>query len=224
MPDSKTPLPWDLPDPSTVKPLAAAGILIDLRRCVGCHACAVSCKTEHAVPLGTFRNRTQVVQRPDNLALSFIPMLCMHCQDAPCMTACPTDAISKGPDGRVLVDENVCDGNQECVRACPYDAIFLHPETQKASKCNLCEHRTAVGMPPACVEVCPTEALRYGDFGNASDPVAIIAAKEGARAMKPDANTKPQMQYVGLEDWMDEALPGVQRAADGAGEAGLTYE
>ena len=221
---SQKKLPWTLSETPPVKPLQKAGMVVDLRRCVGCHSCSVSCKTEHGVPLGTFRNRTQVVQQPSALSLSFVPMLCMHCADAPCMKACPSSAITRGPDGRVLVNESQCDGHQECVSACPYGAIFFHPEEQVASKCNLCEHRTEVGMKPACVEVCPTEALRFGDFADPDDPISVIAKAEKARAMKPDAKTDPRVLYVGLEDWMDDALPGIQRAEDGEGEAGLTYE
>ena len=217
-------LPWTLPPADEVTPVAEVGMVVDLRRCVGCHACAVSCKTEHAVPLGTFRNRTQVVQRPSALELSFVPMLCMHCEDAPCMEACPSSAIMRAEDGRVLVDAATCDGQKECVKACPYGAIFFHPDQQVASKCDLCEHRTAVGMEPACVEVCPTEALRFGDLSNPEDPVTKLRAAQGTRPMKPDAKTKPRVVYIGLEDWMDQSMPGVQRAADGDKEEGLTYE
>jgi tetrathionate reductase subunit B len=221
---ANNPLPWTLKPQADIKPPEKVGMVIDLRRCVGCHACAVSCKTEHAVPLGSFRNRTQVVQRPDSLKLSFVPMICMHCEDAPCLNACPSTAITRELDGRVLVDEVRCDGNQECVGACPYGAIFFHPDKQVASKCNLCEHRTEVGMPPACVEVCPTDALRFGDLADPADPLVALHANESARPMKPEAKTQPRVVYMGLEPWMDDKLPGVQRAADGEGEDGLTYE
>lgn len=220
----KDQVPWTLKPQADIKPLGKVGMVIDLRRCVGCHACAVSCKTEHAVPLGSFRNRTQVVQRPDELKLSFVPMLCMHCEDAPCMTACPSSAITRAPDGRVLVDEQLCDGAQECVGACPYGAIFFHPDKQVASKCNLCEHRTEVGLQPACVEVCPTEALRFGDIADPDDPLTPIHTDAKAQPMKPETNTRPRVVYVGLEPWMNDELPGVQRDADGEGEDGLTYE
>jgi tetrathionate reductase subunit B len=199
-------------------------MLVDLRRCVGCHACSVSCKTEHAVPLGSFRNRTQVLQTPGELGLSFVPMLCMHCEDAPCVNACPVSALHRRDDGRVVVDEQLCDGNQDCVRACPYDAIFLHPDTNKASKCDFCEHRTELGMPPACVEVCPTEALRFGDLSNAEDPVTKAITASSPRALKPEEETKPRVVYLGLQDWMDGALPGIQRHPEQGEEGGLTYE
>ena len=104
-PMSQKKLPWSISESTPVKPLQKAGMIVDLRRCVGCHSCSVSCKTEHGVPLGTFRNRTQVVQQPSSMALSFVPMLCMHCADAPCMKACPSSAITRGQDGRVLLPD-----------------------------------------------------------------------------------------------------------------------
>ena len=175
-------LPWE---PSgKPRKMKRAGIVIDLRRCFGCHACSVSCKTEHDVALGVFRTRVRYLERPKATQLQFLPMLCMHCQDAPCIPACPTEAMQKGADGRVTVDHQKCDGNMDCIAACPYDAIQLDPETRIAEKCDLCQNRTEVGMDPACVASCPSGTLRFGDLDDPEDEVAKLAAAQGARGLR----------------------------------------
>ncbi len=201
----QSPIPWENIGPQFKRPQKQAAILVDLRRCTGCHACSVSCKTEHEVPLGDFRMRVRYLERPapDQAQLSFVPMLCMHCQDAPCQKACPTSAIGRLDDGRVVIDEDLCCGNKACITACPYGAIFINAETQKADKCDLCTHRTEVGLEPACVSSCPTEALKFHDLGDESDPVTQMAKQAGAKPWKEDAGTLPSVLYINHEPWME---------------------
>lgn len=199
---------------------ARAGMLVDLRRCIGCHGCSIACKTEHAVPLGNFRMRTHWIQQPGKLQLDFVPLLCMHCADAPCIESCTPGAITRRADGRVVIDSEACTGEGGCVPACPYDAIALHPQTGKADKCDLCEHRSEVGMQPACVESCPTTALVFGDLDDPDDPVARAAARPDASVYKADANTSPHVVYLGHEPWMEQRAKGVQL---GDGELGVVY-
>lgn len=222
MTDPSPVLPWTLSD-KPIPPMKRAGMLVDLRRCTGCHACAVSCKTEHNVPLGDFRIRTHYVERPKGLQIAFIPTLCMHCEDAPCMGACPHKAIERQDDGRVVINEGRCDAEKVCIDSCPYDAIFLNEATQTAEKCNFCEHRTEIGMDPACVEACPTSALRFGDLGNTKDPLTqyIEQHKDKVRAYKASEGTKPSVLYINHEDWMESAAPGVQRSPV---DQGIIYE
>lgn len=212
-------LPWE---PGPPRRLGRAGMLVDLDRCVGCHACSVSCKTEHGVPLGGFRTRVRYLPRPDRPTFSFLPLLCMHCRDAPCLDACPTEAIWRREDGTVLIDQERCCGNKACIAACPYGAVYIEPDEGVADKCDLCPQRTEVGLDPACVASCPTEALRFGDLDDPDDPVARYAEARGARAFKEDAGTLPNVLFVGLEGWMEEpAALGVQIAPD---EDGVIYE
>ncbi|MFT4548152.1 MAG: tetrathionate reductase subunit B [Verrucomicrobiales bacterium] len=119
-------LAWEKIGPEFKKDRKRAGMLIDLRRCIGCHACSVSCKTENEVPLGGFRMRVRYLERPqaDRVTLAFAPPICMQWQDAPCLKACPSTTIKRGEDGRVLIDESRCDLEQECITACPYGAFF----------------------------------------------------------------------------------------------------
>jgi tetrathionate reductase subunit B len=202
-------LPWE---PSG-KPRAMkrAGMVIDLRRCIGCHACSVSCKTEHDVALGVFRTRVRYLERPGATQLAFLPLLCMHCQDAPCIPACPTTAMERQDDGRVTVNHTNCQGNTDCISACPYDAIKLDPQTGLADKCDLCQHRTDVGMDPACVTACPTETLRFGDLDDPEDAAVQYAKANNAQAFREDEDTKPTVQYIGMRPWKEEAtIGGVQ--------------
>lgn len=203
---SLPPIPWEN-EPETARslPMKRAGMVIDLRRCIGCHACSISCKTENAVPLGNFRNRVRYLEKPDAETLSFLPMLCMHCQDAPCLNACPTEAITRLDDGRVVIDQDNCCGMKACIAACPYGAIYIDKISGKADKCDLCTHRTSLGMEPACVSSCPADALRYGDLGDPSDPVSRYARNHDAKPFKEDVGTYPSVLYVKHEPWMEQA-------------------
>lgn len=206
-------LPWE-PQPRNT-PIQRAGMVIDLRRCIGCHACSVSCKTEHDVALGVFRTRVRYLEKPQEARLSFLPMLCMQCQDAPCVDACPTGSVSKLEDGRVVIDKDTCDAQTGCIDACPYGAIALDPQEDIADKCDFCTHRTDVGMDPACVAACPTETLRFGDMDDPKDKAMQYAKKHNARAFKEEEGTKPSVTYIGLDQWMEKkAGNGIQLTPD----------
>ncbi len=208
-------LPWErVYEPGSQPAKSRAGMVVDLKRCIGCHACSVACKTEHDVPLGEFRTRVRYLEPPTGNQLRFLPLLCMQCVDAPCLDACPTEAIQRHDDGHVVIERDRCCGNKACVAACPYQAIYIDQEGL-ADKCDFCSHRTEVGLDPACESACPTEAIRYGDLDDANDPVRRYGDERGAEAFKPEAGTRPSVVYVGLEDWMTEAAKsGVQLADD----------
>ncbi|MEM7051565.1 MAG: 4Fe-4S dicluster domain-containing protein [Acidobacteriota bacterium] len=204
-------LPWEEVGPEQRRQAGRAGMVVDLRRCIGCHACSVSCKTEHEVPLGGFRTRVRYLQRPDRPTLAFLPLLCMQCQDAPCLKACPTEALVRCDDGTITIAQERCCGNKACLAACPYDALYIDPQSQVADKCDFCAHRTEVGLDPACVSACPPEALRFGDLDDPEDPVARYARENGARPYRSEQGTQPSVLFVGLEDWMeDRSRGGVQ--------------
>lgn len=132
---------------STSKPQAASGkrygMLIDLRRCVGCQACTVACTIENQPPLGQFRttvNQYEVTQGQES-AFMMLPRLCNHCENPPCIPVCPTGATFQRQDGIVVVDSHWCVGCGYCVQACPYDARFINHDTNTADKCTFCAHR-----------------------------------------------------------------------------------
>jgi len=215
------PIPWEQVQNKRSTTKKKAGLLIDLRRCVGCHACSVACKTEYQAPLGQFRMRTRYLQHQEKKTLNFLPMLCMQCTDAPCLKACDSKALVKREDGVIVVNEQKCSGDKACISACPYGAIYLNPDTQKAEKCDLCTHRTDLGMEPACVNVCPTQAIQYGDWADDKSTMVQTAKKHELKVMQKSKGTKPQVSYIGLEGWMEQQAKSVQLQP---GENEMIYE
>lgn len=180
------------------------GWFIDTRRCFGCHGCEVACKAENDVPLGKYIRQTiyKDVGEYPKVARMFLPMACQHCEDAPCIKACPCGALHKGDGGSVLVDYNVCCGHGTCVDVCPYGAIYLDPVAKQAVKCHNCYHRLEHEMEPACATTCPSDAISFGDL-NDPDSKVNRAKKEaedaGAKTtqLRSEKGTKPRMWFAG---------------------------
>ncbi len=198
--------------------MARLGMLIDLNTCIGCHACSVACKAEFDVPLGVFRDTVKYIEDGEypNATRHFIPVLCNHCEDAPCLDACPTDAISRKPDGEVTINEGDCNLNRFCMAACPYDAIYEDPQLGVAQKCTFCEHRTADGRQPACVDACPTGCRVFGDLDDPDSVIAQRVAENETSVWKPDAGTSPRVFYVDPRNALPLiAVDGVQVDTEG---------
>jgi len=179
--------------------IAAWAKVIDQEKCIGCHACTTACKSENEVPLGvtrTFVKYVDIGTFPE-ATRAFQVTRCNQCEDAPCTHACPTTAMYRRPDGIVDFDKSACIGCKACIAACPYDAIFINPEDGAAEKCNFCAHRIDVGIEPACVVVCPTEAILVGDLGDPTSAVARIALREPVTVRRPEKETKPKLFYRG---------------------------
>jgi Fe-S-cluster-containing dehydrogenase component len=173
--------------------------VIDNTRCIGCHACTVACKSENEVPLAVTRTYVKYVDHGDfpNARRAFQVTRCNMCEDAPCVTACPTSAMFRRPDGIVDFDKAACIGCKACIAACPYDAIFINPADHSAEKCNFCTHRLDVGLEPACVVVCPTEAIIVGDMNDPHSRVAQIVGREAVSVRRPEKETRPKLFYRG---------------------------
>ena len=173
--------------------------VLDQTRCIGCHACTTACKSENEVPLGVSRTYVKSVDvgRWPQVRRAFQVTRCNQCEDAPCVAACPTAAMYRRPDGIVDFDKSVCIGCKACMAACPYDAIFINPDDHSAEKCNFCAHRLEVGLEPACVVVCPTEAILVGDVNDPSSKVAKIVQRQPVAVRRPDKATRPKVFYVG---------------------------
>ena len=173
--------------------------VIDHTRCIGCHACTTACKSENVVPVGVTRTYVKHVD------VGVFPQVrrahqvtrCNQCAHAPCVTACPTTAMFKRADGIVDFDKSICIGCKACMAACPYDAIFINPEDHSAEKCNFCAHRIDVGLEPACVVVCPTQAILIGDMNDQSSYVAQIVNREAVNVRRPEKETLPKLFYKG---------------------------
>ncbi|MDF1727406.1 MAG: 4Fe-4S dicluster domain-containing protein [Sulfitobacter sp.] len=206
-----------LPEPSAKK----LGLVIDLDTCVGCHACVISCKgwnTEnYGAPLsdqdpygedprGTFLNRVHSYEvQPEEGAAQLIhfPKSCLHCEDAPCVTVCPTGASYKrAEDGIVLVNESDCIGCQLCAWACPYGAREVDAKERVMKKCTLCvdriynENLPEVDRVPACVRTCPSGARHFGDLGDPDSAVSQLVAERGGVDLMPEQGTKPVNKYL----------------------------
>jgi len=173
--------------------------VLDQTRCIGCHACTTACKSENDVPLGVTRTYVKSVDIgtfPDTRR-AFQVTRCNQCERAPCVTACPTKAMYRRPDGIVDFDKRICIGCKACIAACPYDAIFINPEDQSAEKCNFCAHRLDISLEPACVVVCPTEAISVGDLNDPASKVARIVRGEKTDVRRPEVGTWPGVFYRG---------------------------
>ena len=169
--------------------------------CIGCHACTVACKSEHDVPLGVNRTWLKYIETGEfpNTGRSFSVMRCNHCDDAPCMTICPTSALFRADNGVVDFDDDRCIGCKSCMNACPYDALYINPATNTAHKCNFCNHRVEVGLEPACVVVCPTQAIVTGDLDDPDSAVSKIVARDKVAVRAPEQGTNPKVFYRGVD-------------------------
>ena len=175
------------------------GMLIDLRKCTGCHACSVSCKAEFDVPLGGTRSWVEYVEKGTypNVRRSFLPRLCNHCSKPQCVDVCPTGATWKrAEDGIVVVDPDICIGCKYCIQACPYDARFLNPVTGTADKCDFCLHRVTQGLEPSCVNTCIGRARIFGDLNDPESEISKMIAKNPVTVLRPEMGTEPNVFYI----------------------------
>jgi Fe-S-cluster-containing dehydrogenase component/formate-dependent nitrite reductase membrane component NrfD len=174
------------------------GFIIDNRKCIGCHACTVACKSEHDVAIGV--NRTWVKQTEKgefpNTRRVFSVLRCNHCSDAPCVEICPVQALYIRKDGIVDFNNDRCIGCKSCMQACPYDALYIDPDTHTAAKCNYCAHRIDIGLEPACVNVCPEHAIISGNVDDPESEIAQLLAREQVTVRKPEKSTKPNLYYI----------------------------
>lgn len=197
------------------------GLVIDLDTCVGCHACAVNCKEWNtggygaalsdtdpygAEVSGTWLNRihTFEVEAEDEPArIVHFPKSCLHCEDAPCVTVCPTGASYKRmEDGIVLVDEDRCMGCGLCAWSCAYGAREMDMAAGVMKKCTLCVDRIYnENLPeedrlPACVRTCPAGARHFGDFADPASNVSQLVAERGGYDLMPEQGTRPVNKYL----------------------------
>jgi Fe-S-cluster-containing dehydrogenase component/formate-dependent nitrite reductase membrane component NrfD len=173
--------------------------VLDQTKCIGCHACTTACKSENEVPIGVTRTYVKSVDVGvfPQARRAFQVTRCNQCADAPCVAACPTGAMYRREDGIVDFDKTICIGCKACMAACPYDAIFINPEDHSAEKCNMCAHRLDLGLEPACVTVCPTEAILVGDATDPASKVAQVIGREPVQVRRPEKETRPGVYYKG---------------------------
>jgi Fe-S-cluster-containing dehydrogenase component len=130
----------------------------------------------------------------------FLPKLCNQCEKPPCVQVCPVAATYKTGDGIVLVDRDRCIGCRYCIQACPYGARYLDPHEHVADKCTWCYHRITRGLMPACVEVCPVGARKFGDLRDPESEVSKYIESLRLYVLKEDLGTKPRVHYTQLDE------------------------
>lgn len=198
--------------------------VVDVSKCIGCGLCVEACKRENHVPDGTTRTWVERYvatdegiyvdspeaaingfpeEVPEEVAqqakwAAFVPKLCNHCKEPPCVQVCPVGATFRSPEGFVLVDPEHCIACGYCVQGCPYGVRFINPETRVADKCTWCYHRVVRGLLPACVTICPTGARQFGDLKDPESPPAKVAATDEYAVLKPGMHTESVCFYLNL--------------------------
>ena len=193
------------------------GMLIDLKKCIGCHACSVACKEAHGTPPSVTRSRVERKTEGTypNVRKNIVPMLCMHCENAPCAEVCPTGATVQRADGIVTVNKDECIGCKSCMNACPYGARYyredengyfgevlneyeevMYPTMPKGTvdKCTFCAERIDAGKGEvqACVAACPAGARLFGDL----EDIKAQAEAGGGYQLLPEEGTNPSVWYL----------------------------
>jgi Fe-S-cluster-containing dehydrogenase component len=170
---------------------------MDPRQCVACNACVLACKAENDLPENGFRDWivTETSGVFPHLSQENRSERCNHCSIAPCVSACPTGASHVNEGGTVLVSKNKCTGCKACIAACPYQARYVHPDGY-VDKCTFCLHRVKEGKLPACVEVCPTYALAFGDLSDPNSEVSRLLRERKHRVLKPETGLSPNLYIL----------------------------
>jgi len=199
--------------------------IVDITLCIGCGSCCVADKNEYQVPDGHYRTWVEryIIDDHDNVLVDspngglngytqpraglehpvrdtfFVPKLCNMCEKPSCVQVCPVGATFQTKDGFVLIDKKRCVGCSYCVQACPYSVRFLNPITKTADKCTWCYHRVRKGLLPACVNVCPVKARKFGDVNDKESEVyKILHDPHVISVLKPEMGNRPALHYLGL--------------------------
>jgi len=182
--------------------------VIDLAICNGCYCCQIACKDEHVAndwtpyakpqpDTGQFWiGITEMVRgQVPKVKVTYLPKMCHHCDDAPCIEQCEVGAIYKRDDGLVIIDPDKCTGCKLCADTCPHDAIFFNESLNIAQKCTGCTHlldNDDEWEVPRCVDQCPTDAIRFGEEEDLKEFI------DGAEVLNPEAGTKSRVFYRNL--------------------------
>lgn len=189
--------------------MSIPSIYINPEKCTGCRSCEIACAVEHSTSkdiFGAIFEKPKPKPRIKVVAANFfnVPMRCQHCEEAPCMEVCPTGAITKNEEGFVVINPNKCIGCLMCIMACPFGHPTYEPEYKIVLKCDFCIERMRQKKEPACVEACPTKALRFGTLEELLDEIRKDRAEQlisglkvsGLVYMKPVVEEKREEEKV----------------------------
>lgn len=197
------------------------GMVLNLKRCIGCDACAIACKQSNGTPPGIFWSHVvhrEVGEFP-TARVEYTPLLCMHCKNAPCVSNCPTGASVKEDNGIVHVIADKCIGCKQCIVVCPYQARtsvahkpqsyfpaqgltkkesvdFARFELGKVTKCNFCMDKVNAGEQPICAKTCPATARIFGDLDDPQSEAAKLLRHREAKQLAPECGTDPSVYYI----------------------------
>ena len=202
------------------------GMAIDIKRCIGCHTCSVTCKEMNNLPNDIWWNRVLTIHGESMDAasapwpkgkLEFMPVSCQHCANPACVKVCPVGATYKDAEtGVVRQDYDKCIGCRMCMAACPYTGVRSFnweepkysvdfavgdadvPVHQKhtVEKCTFCWHRLAKGEEPACMVLCPERARFWGDLDDPSSSVSRAMRGRQYKQLLPEKGTNPSVYYL----------------------------
>ena len=177
------------------------GMIHDESLCIGCTACMEACREVNQVPAGVSRLtiiRSEPLGTFPDIKYRFFRHSCQHCDNPPCVDVCPTGASYRDAEnGIVDVDPSLCVGCQYCIAACPYQVRFIHPENKTADKCDFCRKTNLKeGKPPACVVVCPTNALTFGNLDDPDSEISRLLNQRPTYRYKLALGTRPKMYRV----------------------------
>lgn len=196
------------------------GMVIDLKKCIGCYGCQILCKSENATPPGILWSKVVFYETGHypNVKKMHVPMLCMQCKEPPCVNVCPTKASAKRPDGIVTIDKTKCLGCQSCVVACPYGARAYYAEEKEyfpgqgftpyeetgnkrhhtgvVEKCEFCLPLIQNGLQPSCVASCMAKARYFGDLDDPNSEISQLIAKYNGFQMHTELGTNPSVYYL----------------------------
>jgi molybdopterin-containing oxidoreductase family iron-sulfur binding subunit len=195
------------------------GMVIDLKRCIGCDTCTLACRAVKATPRGILLNRVLKYEsgKYPHSRLNFLPVMCMHCEEPECKKVRPTGATVRREDGIVTIDGDKCMGCKYCIVACPYGARYFLDQIRTyysgyvtpfeevgyrqhrlgtVQKCDFCLERIERGMQPACVSVCPADARFFGDLDDPNSEVSKLIKSRRGFVLNPELGTKPSVYYL----------------------------
>ena len=178
----------------------------DVTVCAGCYQCQIACKDEHCANDWTPYAKPQpdtghfwlklneyVRGQVPHVKMSYVVLMCQHCENPPCIEACKVEAIYKRDDGLVVIDPKKCTGCQLCLdaNACPYGVIYFNEASFIAQKCTGCAHLMDRGWrEPRCADVCANLALRYGEESGFD--------LTNSEALYPELGLNTKVRYIGL--------------------------
>jgi Fe-S-cluster-containing dehydrogenase component len=215
--------------------MAKYGMVIDISKCTACYCCFTACKDEHwendYPPYAAGQPRfgqfwMNLVKKERGvypfIKVAYMPVLCQHCSNAPCMKVAKDGAIKRKRNGVVYIDPAKAVGQKKIVEACPYGVIYWNEEKKLPQKCTLCAHRLDEGKVPRCAQICPSGCITFGDLDDPESEVSKLLAKGKAEVFHPEWKTKPNIYYLNLHKMTKSFIGGaviygdINECAEGA--------